>query len=138
MSQSNIDIVRGTYEAFQRGDIPALLGALDPDVEWEVPHHDALPYGGSCKGHDGVLGFFKNLADHLDFHKFEIEAILPHGEDKVVIIGLDRTTVKGTEHTVDGEWVHVMTLKDGKITRFYEYSNPTALITAFQSKQQKA
>ena len=35
MSQSNIDIIRGLYEAFARCDIPAVLGALDANVEWQ-------------------------------------------------------------------------------------------------------
>ena len=34
MSQENMDIIRGLYDAFARGDIPAVLGSLDADVEW--------------------------------------------------------------------------------------------------------
>lgn len=31
---SNLDVVRGVYSAFAAGDIPAVLGALAPSVEW--------------------------------------------------------------------------------------------------------
>ena len=34
MSQENVNTVRGMYEAFERGDIPVVLAALDPQVEW--------------------------------------------------------------------------------------------------------
>ena len=34
MSQKNVDIIRGMYDAFARGDIPAVLEVLDPDIEW--------------------------------------------------------------------------------------------------------
>jgi ketosteroid isomerase-like protein len=28
------DVVRGLYDAFGRGDIPAVLGQFDPAIEW--------------------------------------------------------------------------------------------------------
>jgi uncharacterized protein len=31
---SNVEIVRGMYEGFARGDVDAVLGALDPNIEW--------------------------------------------------------------------------------------------------------
>jgi ketosteroid isomerase-like protein len=34
-SQRNADIVRGIYDAFGRGDIPAILETLSEDVAWE-------------------------------------------------------------------------------------------------------
>lgn len=32
----NIDTVKQMYEAFGRGDIPAIIDKLDPNVEWDV------------------------------------------------------------------------------------------------------
>ena len=34
LSQERIDVVRGMYAAFGSGDIPAIIAALDPQVEW--------------------------------------------------------------------------------------------------------
>ena len=34
MSEETVGVVRGMYEVFGRGDIPAVLAALDPVVEW--------------------------------------------------------------------------------------------------------
>jgi uncharacterized protein len=36
MSQENFQIVRGIYEATLRRDIPAMVNALDPKVEWRL------------------------------------------------------------------------------------------------------
>jgi len=36
MSQENLQIVRGIYEATARRDIPAMVNALDPKVEWRL------------------------------------------------------------------------------------------------------
>lgn len=32
-SSSNLDLIRGAYEAFGRGDIPAVLGVMDENIE---------------------------------------------------------------------------------------------------------
>jgi ketosteroid isomerase-like protein len=34
MTQDPAAIVRGMYEAFERGDIPDVLAFVHPDVEW--------------------------------------------------------------------------------------------------------
>jgi ketosteroid isomerase-like protein len=31
----NLESVQAVYEAFGRGDVPAILGALADDVEWD-------------------------------------------------------------------------------------------------------
>ena len=31
---SNVEIVTGVYEAFGRGDVPSVLAAMDPKIEW--------------------------------------------------------------------------------------------------------
>ena len=48
MSQENVDIIRRGYEAFNRGDLEAILATLDPRIEW-WPAADELitnPYRG--------------------------------------------------------------------------------------------
>jgi hypothetical protein len=34
MSQENVEIVRGGYEAFAQGDVERVLEIMDPEVEW--------------------------------------------------------------------------------------------------------
>src|SRR5438876_8202196 len=43
MSQSAADVVRGIYEAFGGGDVPAILAAVDENIDWRVPEN--LPHG---------------------------------------------------------------------------------------------
>lgn len=35
MSDQNVAVVRGMWEAFLRNDLEASLSAFDPDVEWD-------------------------------------------------------------------------------------------------------
>jgi ketosteroid isomerase-like protein len=39
------DVIRHAYDAFGRGDIPAVIEVLADDVDWSLP--DLLPQGGS-------------------------------------------------------------------------------------------
>src|SRR6266516_4449287 len=52
MSQENVELVRQTAEAFNRGGLGAFLPFLDPQVEW----HDLAdqPDAGVHRGHQGV------------------------------------------------------------------------------------
>jgi hypothetical protein len=50
MSEENVEIVRAQIDAYNRGDYDAALGALDEEVEWQVPGVAALdaPGVGRC------------------------------------------------------------------------------------------
>ena len=34
MSEENVALIRGLYEAFGRGDVPTVLGGFDENIEW--------------------------------------------------------------------------------------------------------
>lgn len=41
---ANVDLIRNAYEAFAKGDVPAVMGLLDPDIQWTDT--EGGPYGG--------------------------------------------------------------------------------------------
>lgn len=45
MGDQSVDVVRGVYEAFGRGDVPAVLGAMADDIEW---HEAESPSTRAC------------------------------------------------------------------------------------------
>jgi ketosteroid isomerase-like protein len=49
-----VELVRSLYDAFARGDVPALLAALDPKAEWNEAEHATLWPGGPLIGPDQV------------------------------------------------------------------------------------
>jgi hypothetical protein len=51
----NATISRGIYEAFARGDIAAVLGALHEQAEWNEAEHFTLWPGGPVIGPQAVL-----------------------------------------------------------------------------------
>jgi len=53
---NNVQLARDAYEAFGRGDIPAVLGMMDPDIEWsEAEGNPYKPDGKPWLGPDAVL-----------------------------------------------------------------------------------
>lgn len=118
---SNVDRVGGIYEAFGRGDIPAILAELADDVQWEMwePTSKALdgtiPYLVPRKGPGEVAEFFGTLAG-LEFHGFEPLTIAGSGDTVVATIKLD-CTVKATGKRIEDFEVHVWTFgADGTVT----------------------
>ena len=50
MSQENVELIRGLYEAFARGDVEDVMGRMSPDIVWNeaenFPYSDGNPYVG--------------------------------------------------------------------------------------------
>lgn len=40
---SNVNVVKSTYEAFGRGDMQAVLAAMDPKIEWRDGSLSIIP-----------------------------------------------------------------------------------------------
>lgn len=131
MGQSNIDTVRGIYEAFGRGDIGALTAVLHDDVRWTiVGPTDVVPFCGTYEGPEAVGAAFATIAQYIDFESFEVEAVL--GEDDLVVaLGKSGYTVKSTGKPVREDWVHIYRFRNGKVARFDELADTYRAVQAF-------
>ena len=116
---TNTELVQGAYEAFGRGDIPAVLGMLAEDVVWSSPK--TLVHGGSFKGTGEVTQFFQGLGGAWDGLSLDIEGVTPLGDDQVVGVTRATGTRRSTGSAEGYGAVHVFTLKAGKIAGFHEY-----------------
>jgi ketosteroid isomerase-like protein len=85
---SHIDTVKEIYEAFGRGDVPAILDKLDESVEWEtqIPV-EGVPWLQTRRGRDNIAGFFESLAP-LEFKKFEPNTFFESGDKVFVLLTL--------------------------------------------------
>ena len=116
---TNASTVRELYEAFGRGDIPAILAKLDDNVEWEygaAPHE--VPWLQPRRGRNGAGEFFQSLAA-LEFHSFIPKAILAGENVVVALIDLSFTVKKTGKKVVEEDEAHVWRFNDaGKVVRF--------------------
>lgn len=132
--QDNLRVIHQAYAAFGRGDVPGVLAVLTDDVEWSTPGPpDVVPYAGSRTGQEQVAGYFEAFGGAVEVSEFEPERFFAE-EDMVVVLGHYAFRVKSTGKTVDTDWVHAFTLRDGKIARFRGYEDSAAAAAAFESR----
>ena len=114
----NIALVKTLYEAFGRGDIPAVLEHLDDAIEWATPL--TLPQGGHFTGKEGALHFFQGLGASWDPLSVDVEGIGELSDGRVVAVvqgsGQLRTGGPGAYGAA-----HVFTVRNHKVVRFQEF-----------------
>lgn len=115
--ERNVEIIRGIYAAFGRGDVPAILARMSDDVEWEMDGVDhGVPWLVPGRGKAHVGAFFQTLQG-MEFRVFEVRAVM--GQDDLVV-GLVRleAVVKATGKTIREPFeAHVWRLDaEGRIT----------------------
>jgi uncharacterized protein len=127
----NVQTVQAIYEAFGRGDVPAILDKLADDVEWDL---DAPSYGVPIYepgvGREHAQRFFELLGD-LEFGRFEPTNFLTGGDQVAVTIDVE-ATVKATGRTAEALEIHLWTFRDdGKVSRFFHCIDRHAFVHAY-------
>ena len=122
-TSDNVSLLRGVYEAFRRGDIPAVLGAMHPDIMWNEAENVTYDDGAPFVGPDQVLHkLFIRLGSEWDGFRVDVEEILDCGQ-RVVALARYRAVYKATGRQLDAQVAHVWTLEEGKVTRFDQYTD---------------
>ena len=132
MSNANVSLVQNLYAAFGRGDIAAVLAGLAPDVDWQtIGQARHYPVFGPRKGIAAVREFFELVSANEDFAEFLPREFYPV-DDKVFVLGRYTLKMKKTRRPVACEWVHVFTVKDGKVTRWREHTDTAQFAEAYR------
>ena len=129
-TEENKRVVQTVFEAFGRGDVPALLAMIDEDAEWAAPGPASVPYFGERRGPEGAAEFFKHLGGNVEFERFEPGDFIAEG-DRVVVLGFERGRVRRTGKTFDNAWALVFTIRGGRVAGLHIYDNTAAIAEAF-------
>lgn len=116
---SNLSTVQEIYEAFGRGDVPAILSRLAESVEWEYGATSLdVPWLQARQGREGAAAFFSSLAG-LEFSKFTPKTFL-EGPGVVVVLLDVEFRVKATGKSVaEEDQVHLWNFNErGEVSRF--------------------
>ena len=119
---NNVKLMKDLYDAFGRGDIPAVLGAMSPDIRWHQAENNPYnPSGQAFVGPDTVLNkVFMRLGAEWD--GFAVHPKSFHGAgDSVIVEARYSGTYKAPGKGIDAQACHVWDVKDGKVTRFQQY-----------------
>lgn len=122
-TEQNIQVIDSMYNAFSTGDMPTVLGLMDPKIEWNEAESNSLADGNPYIGPDAILeGVFARLGANHDH--FELQDIKLHGMNNNKVLATLRydAKVKATGKTYNAQAAHLWTLNDeGKITAFQQY-----------------
>jgi len=118
MSTSALQVVQSAYAAFGRGDVPALLAAMSDDVEWKFVGTQGLPYTGSFRGKEQVAKWFASIPTVDDILAFEPREFVSDGE-QVAVLGWERSKSVPRGKTIETEWAHFFTVRNGRVVRFW-------------------
>jgi uncharacterized protein len=121
MSQENVDLVRGMFDAFGRRDIAAALEAYSPQIEWTTASDE--PDSRTLRGLEGlrtmVDGWLQTWEENL-FSAAEPQEFIGAGDHVVVPV---RALVRGKASGVPVKILETydFRIEDGKVVEVREY-----------------
>ena len=121
MADQSLQVFKGAYEAFTRGDVPAALCALAEDVEWYEA--EGMPYGGLHRGSEAVARkVFGPLIVDIPAFAVAPEEFIQSG-DTVAVVARYTGSGKETGRRLDRPVVHIWDVRDDKIGRFRQFAD---------------
>jgi ketosteroid isomerase-like protein len=119
MSQENVDVVRGVWEADRRRDLEAVRAAYDADVVWE-DHAGLWGDWGVARGPDGIREAWRRWHEAFDDVRFEWGEAAD-GEDVVVVTYDIHARGRGSGIEVQQAVTLVWWLAERKVVRVSAY-----------------
>jgi ketosteroid isomerase-like protein len=121
-ASTNVEIVKGAYDALASGDVKGFIGVLDPGITVREP--ECLPYGGTFIGMQEVLGMFGKAGPLLDSGKSVVESIFGDGDRVAAVLRIPLRDGSG-EAVMAEHW----TLRDGKAVELDVYWRDPTIVT---------
>jgi ketosteroid isomerase-like protein len=127
----NISVAQQGYDNFKTGNITSLLDQMTDDVVWQLPEIEGVPLAGIRTGRTGVADFFSTLARDQEAIEFAPREFIAQ-DDKVVSLGHYKWRVKETGREFESDFVHIFSVRDGKIAGFREHFDTAAAAAAYK------
>ena len=129
--EKNRSVVEALYAGFATGDLPAVLATMSPEIEWTEA--EGYPYAGTFTGPDAVVqAVFARLATEWEGYQAVPDSYVSEG-DTVVALGHYSGRYKETGKSFRAPFVHVWTVRDGKLVKFVQYTDTVLVQRAVQA-----
>jgi ketosteroid isomerase-like protein len=131
MSQENVEIVRGIYDAVARRDAAAPFEVYAEDIVWDVSNarRGALMSKPVYQGHDGVREFWRDGLSVFGEINLEVEGLIDAG-DQVLAVIREREVGRASGAPVETAHLAVWTLTDGKVVQMQVFDDRQEAVEA--------
>jgi uncharacterized protein len=130
---TNIEVAQNLYQSFFRGDMAAILNAMDNEVDWIWYGPKEIPWAGHHQGREAVQAFFGKVNDYAEVLTYEPLEFIAGEHGVVTVLGWQRVRAKPTGNIWETAWTHIFTIRDGKFVRVREFYDSAAIAAAFSS-----
>ena len=130
MGEHPIDVTKKVFELFGTGDVKGIQLMLDDNVIIEFYGPDTIPYAGIYHGVDACGGFFDTVLSSVEIHQFEPQQFMSDG-NMVTVTGHLHLTALSTGKDFQSDFVHVITVRDGKWLRFRDFMDTALAVEGF-------
>ncbi len=125
----NVSLLKQAYQNFSEGNVEAVLASFDPKIVWD--ECSGFPYiegDGIVVGPQAVVEkIFLPIPVHYEGFNIEITDLFGSG-DKVVMQGHYKGVWKATGKSFKANATHVWTVKNGKVTHFFQAVDTAEII----------
>ena len=134
-NETNLETAKAFYECLAAGNMAAFFDTLTGDVVAVAPgRRPSIAWAGTWKGKEGFGEMMTTLGEAVEIEMYELDRFLPDGDDRVIVFGRERLRARRTNLRAESAWVHELTLRDGKVSRFVEHYDTHTLAVALASE----
>jgi ketosteroid isomerase-like protein len=135
MPGPNVEALERIYQAFNRGDLPAMLADIDPEVE--IEQGPSFPDERLSHGHEGVLEFYAGFLEAWAKFRAEPRELIEAG-DKVLVVVRQRGRGSGSGLEVESDLYVVYTMREGKAVRMKVHEGRDAALADLRGNAEGA
>ena len=117
MSRENVEVVRRSFEAWQRDDLETWLSCQDPAIEWDVAVRQVEGAGSVYRGVEGTR---EGWAAFRDF-QVELRELRDVDEQRVLVLGDVHYRGPASGIELESPLAEIFTVRDGKIVQIVDY-----------------
>jgi ketosteroid isomerase-like protein len=127
VSAENVQLARRSYDHFIGTGDP-IWDLWSPDIVWDMSTFRGWPEDPVYQGRDGFERFMRNWLEPFDEWTMEVEDLIGVADRVVAVLRQYGKARGGT--IVDMHFAHVLTFRDGKITRASIYADVDEALAA--------
>lgn len=131
-TNENVDVVKGFFAAFGRGDLEGIVGAFHPRAAIIAVRAGARAKGGlygTFEGKEGAREFVSTLGALFETRAFDVREVIGAG-DVVFASGSFEHLVKATGRTFRSDWALRCVVSEGTIAEYRFYEDSAAFVEA--------